>query len=164
MGTVAFLFVLLKVMVMDTEKLPVIDIPRFEGEWHLIGSKPGRPDRNRIDVRQHYTWNAEKQRFDVVATYRTAAGGREKTTKGKLFPVKDSDNARWIHCAGWFMRTDYVIYKIADDYSYVVIGHPEQKFLYILARSPQMDDALYRQLVDFAVILGYYREEVRRDP
>jgi hypothetical protein len=27
-----------------------------------------------------------------------------------------------------------------------------------------MNEELYRQLVDFAVILGYYREEIRKDP
>jgi apolipoprotein D and lipocalin family protein len=164
MGAMAFLFVLLKAMLMDTEKLPAVDIQRYEGDWYLIGAKPSKFDRDWVDVREHYTWNAEKQRFDVVATYKTEIGGKEKTMKEKLIPVKNSDNARWTARIGWFIRADYVIYKIADDYSYVVIGHPERKFLYILARTPQMNEELYRQLVDFAVILGYYREEIRKDP
>lgn len=149
---------------MIAQTLPDIDIHRYQGDWYLIGGKPSKLDEGWVDVKENYTWNEKKHRFDVVAFYKTRLGGKEKTMKEKLLPVANSNDAKWTARIGWFIRADYVIYKIAPDYSYVVIGHPERKYLYILARTPQMEDELYRQLVDFAMTLGYMREEIRKIP
>jgi apolipoprotein D and lipocalin family protein len=143
--------------------LPTVDVQRYEGDWYLIGFKPSKLDRNWFNIKETYTWNAAKNRFDVVATYKNESGGKQKSMKEKLLPVANSNNARWIARIGFFIRADYVIYKIADDYSYVVIGHPKQKYVYIMARIPQMEETLYLQLVDFAVGLGYKREEIKKD-
>ena len=109
---------------MDAQTLPDIDIRRYQGDWYLIGAKPSKLDEGWVDVREHYTWNEEKHRFDVVAYYKKQLGGPEKTMKEKLLPVANSNDAQWTARIGLFIRADYVIYKIAPDYSYVVIGHP----------------------------------------
>lgn len=149
---------------MDAQTLPDIDIRRYQGDWHVIGAKPSTLDEDWMDVTENYTWNEKKHRFDVVTTYRTEPGGKLKTLKQKLLPVANSNDAKWIARIGWFIRADYVIYKIAPDYSYVVVGHPKRKYLYIMARTPQMEEELYRQLVDFAMTLGYMREEIVKLP
>jgi apolipoprotein D and lipocalin family protein len=33
-------------------------------------------------------------------------------------------------------KVDYWIIELADDYSYVVVGHPDHKFLFIITRKP----------------------------
>lgn len=149
---------------MDAQTLPDIDIRRYQGDWYVIGAKPTKMDKDWTDVKESYAWDEKKHRFDVVTTYCTSPAGKQKTLKQKLLPVANSNDAQWIARIGWFIRADYVIYKIAPDYSYVVVGHPEQKYLYIMARTPQMEEELYRQLVDFAVTLGYMREEIRKIP
>jgi apolipoprotein D and lipocalin family protein len=52
----------------------------------------------------------------------------------------------------WFLAGDYWIIDIDDDYSYVVVGHPKRKYLWILSRTKAMDSDTYegilKRLVD----------------
>lgn len=137
-----------------------IDTGKYQGDWYVIGFKPSFLDKNWINTKEHYTWNTEKGYFDVVATYNKRVGGKQKSAGEKVIPVEGSRNSKWIARIGFFIRADYYIYKIADDYSYVVVGHPKQKYLYIMARKPTMDEKTYQELVDFSVTVGYKKEEI----
>lgn len=147
---------------MDAQQTQLIDPIKYQGDWYLIGSKPSFLDKNWINTKEHYTWDAQNGFFDVVATYNKKPGGKLKTTKEKVIPLADSNFTKWTARIWLFIHADYYIYKIADDYSYVVIGHPKQKYLYIMARKPEMDADLYREMIEFAVDLGYKREEILR--
>jgi apolipoprotein D and lipocalin family protein len=47
----------------------------------------------------------------------------------------------------WPFTGKYWIIDLADDYSYAVVSHPNKKYLWILSRTPKMDDALYQQIL-----------------
>ena len=40
--------------------------------------------------------------------------------------------------------------KLGNDYDYSVVGTPNRKYLWILSRTPQMDDNLYSQIIEYA--------------
>lgn len=144
---------------MDTQQQTILT-GKYQGDWYVIGFKPSFLDKNWINIKEHYTWNPEKGYFDVVATYNKKPGGKQKSAKEKVIPVEGSRNSKWIARIGLFIRADYYIYKIADDYSHVVVGHPKQKYLYIMARKPELDEKIYQELVDFSVGLGYKKEDI----
>ncbi|MCA1765003.1 MAG: lipocalin family protein, partial [Desulfobulbaceae bacterium] len=50
---------------------------------------------------------------------------------------------------------DYWIIGLGDDYEYAVVGHPERKYLWILARSPEMPEELYNRITDKLKKQGY---------
>ena len=146
--------------ILNGQTLPQVDIHQYEGSWFVIGYKPSALDKKWIDTEEIYTWDEKKGRYDVVTKYKKGPGGKQKTITQKLLPVSNSGNARWIARIFLFIRADYVVYKIADDYSYVVVGHPKQKYLYIMSRKPQMNQELYDDLVGFSLTLGYKKEEI----
>ncbi|HMW38503.1 MAG: lipocalin family protein [Saprospiraceae bacterium] len=41
------------------------------------------------------------------------------------------------------VKGKYWINDLAPDYSYAVVGHPNRKYLWILSRTPQMDQSVY---------------------
>lgn len=135
----------------SAQNLPQIDIQKYQGPWYVIGYKPSPLDSKWKNTIESYSWDAEKKWYNTTTTYNKEAGGKIKTTHLKLIPVENTNNAKWIARIHLFIRADYVIYKIADDYSYVVVGHPKQKYLYIMARKPEMDEKLYLDLVEFSV-------------
>lgn len=139
---------------------PAIDVHRYEGDWYVIGFKPGKLDKNCSDIRERYEWNDDRQYLDVTATYKTTPGGEVKSARQRLYPVKNTNHARWTARIGLFIRVNCVIHKIADDYSYIVTGHPKRKYLYIMGRKPSMDETVYQQLIDFSTSIGYRREEI----
>ena len=164
MRPIVVIAALLIPLFMNAQELPFVDIERFQGPWYVIGYKPTFMDGNWINTIESYDWDADRKRYDVLTTYRKKPGGKLKSIKQKLLPVENSNNARWIARIWFFIRADYVIYKIADDYSWVVVGHPKQKYLYIMSRTPQMDEQLYDELLRFSLTLGYHEKDIRKQP
>ena len=163
MKTSLILLILLTPFALKAQLLPEIALKKFEGDWYVIGCKAARFGNKWINTVQGYTWDEKRNRYDVLTTYTTKPGGRKKIISRKLLPVANSANARWTARTWLFINVDYVIYRIADDYSYAVVGHPKQKYLYIMSRKPRMSEELYEELVGFSVsALGYRREDIRK--
>lgn len=146
----------------SAQELPAIDVDKYRGDWYVIGFKPSFLDKKWMNIMESYLWNFEKQRFEVEASYTKRPDGKIRHVSQKLFPVENTNNARWTARIWFFIRADYWIYKIAPDYSYVVVGHPKQKYVYIMARRPEMEEQLYNDLVDFCVSIGYERKDIQR--
>jgi apolipoprotein D and lipocalin family protein len=76
-----------------------------------------------------------------------SVNGKQSYIKGKAFVVENSGNAKLKVQFFWPFKGKYWIIELADDYSYVVIGHPNKKYLWILSRTPRMDGMLYQQII-----------------
>ncbi len=47
-----------------------------------------------------------------------------------------------------FVWGNYWIIDLATDYSYAVIGEPDREYLWVLSRTPHMDEALLTKVLD----------------
>ena len=59
---------------------------------------------------------------------------------------------------------EYWIIDVAPDYSYAVNGEPRRQYLWVLARSPLMDDATLQRLLKGAAAQGYDPARAVRTP
>jgi apolipoprotein D and lipocalin family protein len=50
---------------------------------------------------------------------------------------------------------DYWIINLAPDYSYAVIGEPTRKYLWVLSRTPMLDDTILQGVLDQVKQKGY---------
>lgn len=144
------------------ELAPHVDITKYQGSWYVIALKPTFVDGDWLNTIESYYWNEKKKVYDVVTTYTKKPGGKVKTIKQELLPVEGSNNASWIAKVWLFVRADYSIHKVADDYSWVVVGHPKRKYLYIMSRKPVMDEKLYNELLNYSISLGYKKEDIKK--
>ena len=55
----------------------------------------------------------------------------------------------------WPFSGDYWVIDLDSGYQWAVVGEPGRKYLWILSRSPKMEDALYRRILDRAAAQGY---------
>ncbi|MFC3363230.1 lipocalin family protein [Pedobacter fastidiosus] len=55
----------------------------------------------------------------------------------------------------WPLKIGYRVIELPDDYSYVVIGHPDKKYLFIMSRKPNMDQKLMTAIVERCRQIGY---------
>lgn len=161
---ILFILIALSYTMKAQELAPYVDIQKYQGPWYVIAYKPTFLDGNWINTIESYTWCEEKGVYDVLTTYNTKPGGKRKSLKQELIPVKGSQGASWVAKIWWFIRADYSIHKVADDYSWVVMGHPKRKYMYIMARTPKMDENLYQELYKYALSLGYKAEDIKRQP
>jgi apolipoprotein D and lipocalin family protein len=81
--------------------------------------------------------------------------GKMKQAKGKAKVVDKNSNAKLKVTFFWPFYGDYWIIKLGNNYDYAVVGTPNRKYLWILSRTPQMDDELYSQLIEYAKSKGF---------
>jgi apolipoprotein D and lipocalin family protein len=124
-----------------------VDLAKYMGRWFEIASFPQKFQKGCHCTTADYSMT-DKGYVRVVNTCRKdAADGKVKTASGKAFVVEGSGNAKLKVQFFWPFRGDYWIIDLAEDYSYAVVGDPSRKYLWILARTPKLDEALYKEIV-----------------
>jgi len=138
-----------------------IDLQRYMGAWYVIANVPYFAERGKVASRDVYKLDADGN-VDTTYVYRKSFDGPEKTTASLGVVQAGSDNARWVVRFLWVIHADYLILDVAPDYSWVLVGQPNRKLGWVLARSPAMDDALYTTLLDNFRGFGYATEKFMR--
>ena len=62
----------------------------------------------------------------------------------------------------WPFKGNYWIIELDDDYQWVVVGEPKRKYLWLLSRSPSMDEALYQEITARLPQKGYEPGRLQR--
>lgn len=137
-----------------------VDLTRYSGTWYEIARLP--------------LYFQRKCASDVTATYTLQTDGsiqvdnRCKTADNKTQQsigraTKNGDSGsklkvtflpkglRWLP----FGKADYWILDLDDNYQYALVGTPNNKNLWILSRTPTMNEATYQALTAKAQAQGY---------
>jgi apolipoprotein D and lipocalin family protein len=142
--------------------VPSIDLSRYTGTWYEIARLPNKFQKDCTgEVSATYSRINESQ-LKVVNQCRKKNGQLEKA-EGEARPAsKDGPNTKlevrfapaWL---SWlpFVWGDYWIIDIAPDYSYSVVGTPDRKYLWVLSRTAQMDEATYQKITEKAAASGF---------
>jgi apolipoprotein D and lipocalin family protein len=70
------------------------------------------------------------------------------SVKGKAWVIDKETNAKLKVSFFWPFSGDYWIIDLGENYEYAVVGHPSRKYLWILSRTPQMDEVLYQRILE----------------
>jgi apolipoprotein D and lipocalin family protein len=125
--------------------VPFVDLDRYAGDWFEIARFPNRFQNQCIgDVRASYSRRPDG-RVDVVNRCRTADGQTEARGVARVVDEKTSARLKVRFAPAWlsflpFVWGDYWIIGLAPDYSWAVVGDPGRDYLWILARTPRLDD------------------------
>ena len=133
---------------------PEIDLQKYSGKWYVIAMIPTRFDKNWDHITETYSILADGV-IDIYTTYKKPGKSETKVLRSKGFPISEENNVKWKVQFVWPFKVDYLIEEIANDYSYVVVGHPKHKFLYIMNRTGKMDNELYTSIVERCKNKGY---------
>ena len=138
----------------DLETVPYVDLEKYSGEWFEIASFPQSFQRGCTCTKATYSAN-EDGTINVENTCNIPAKGTTKTSKAKAFVEEGSGNAKLKVQFFWPFKGKYWIIDLAKDYSYAVVGHPNRNYLWILSRTPKMDDGTYQKLVTSVTEKGF---------
>ena len=143
------------------EVVPTVDLTRYVGRWYEISRLPNSFQKKCADsVTADYTMRADGK-IEVLNRCRKPSG-EYTTAKGKAKIVDKKTNAKLKVTFFWPFYGDYWILDLGPNYEYAVVGEPGRKYLWILSRSPQMDEALYQQLVQKMAAKGFNTEKMIR--
>jgi apolipoprotein D and lipocalin family protein len=142
--------------------VPSVDLNRYAGQWYEIARLP-----NRFQT---------KCAGEVIATYEPRTDGTISVINRCRLENGDPTQAKGVarlaekgqpnsilkvRFAPAFLSFipqvwgDYQIIALSPDYTYAVVGDPGRQYLWFLARSPRMDDSIYKRLVEEAKAQGF---------
>lgn len=145
------------------EPLPVVDLDRYAGDWHVIANIPYFAERDKVAARVTYR-RREDGRIDDLYFFRKGFDKPEQQWTGFGEVVDSATNARWRVQFVWPLWVDYVIHAVGPDYDWAMVGHPSRDYAWIFARTPRIDDALYDDLTRRFAALGYDASRIQRIP
>jgi apolipoprotein D and lipocalin family protein len=143
------------------QTVSAVDLDRYVGDWYEIARFPAWFQEKCIaDVMATYAKRPDG-RLDVVNRCREATG-RINVARGvaKVVDTKTFSKLKVRFAPGAlsflpFVWGDYWIIGLADDYSWVVVGSPNRKYLWILARAPGLTGDPYASALAAARTNGF---------
>jgi apolipoprotein D and lipocalin family protein len=126
--------------------VPSVDLARYAGQWYEIARLPNRFEKNCVSsVTATYTLR-DDGKIDVLNRCKKASG-EFLSAKGKAKVVDKRSNAKLKVTFFWPFYGDYWILDLGANYEYSVVGDESRKYLWILSRSPQLEDAVYQRIL-----------------
>jgi apolipoprotein D and lipocalin family protein len=142
--------------------VPTVDLTRYAGTWYEIARLPNWFQKQCTgDVTATYTI-LEDGTIKVVNSCRKVSGRIEKAEglakqadkTGPIAKLKVRFAPKILSFLP-FVWGDYWIIDLADDYSFAVVGDPDRKYLWVLSRTPVMDDSVLQGVLDHVKQKGY---------
>ncbi len=138
-----------------------VDLTRYAGRWYEIARLPMWFQRHCVDSTARYTV-LDNERVGVHNECLTDRGDIE-SAEGVATVVDPASRAKLsVVFDNWFARLvgpsrdgNYWILALDPEYRTALVGTPDRRFLWILARAPRLDDSEYQALVEKARLLGY---------
>jgi apolipoprotein D and lipocalin family protein len=150
----------------DVTSVSSLDIDRYLGRWYEICRLPLRwEDEKATDITANYSLNedgtvrVDNRCFDE--------DGKPVRAVGQAVPVPGSSNSqlkvtflpefvRWLP----FTKGDYWVLKIDREYSTALVGTPDRKYLWVLARHPEIPETTRMQYLEEARRQGFDLEDL----
>ncbi len=136
--------------------VPKVDLARYAGKWYEIAKYPNRFQRGCSNATAEYTLAADGKSVEVVnRCVEEGSAGEVRSIRGKARVVDSDTNAKLKVTFFWPFSGDYWILALGPDYEYAVVGTPDRKYLWFLARTPTVGDDLYDRLLAEAKLQGF---------
>lgn len=148
----------------NTMTVPYVDVNRFMGPWYVIAIIPNFMEKNAVNGIETYT---RKENNKIIIEYRfnvKTPQGKEKVMHPKAYIYDTDTNAEWRVQFFWPIKFPYLVIDLAEDYHYTVIGVPNKKFVWIMARNPQIDESEYSGILDRLKQKGYDISKIKKMP
>lgn len=138
-----------------------VDLKRYQGTWYEIARLPMFFQRNCAQSEAHYSLKPDGN-VGVVNRCRTAAGEWHEATGTASPQVPGQTDKLWVVFDNWFSRLlpgvakgDYWVLNVGDGYKTAVVGNPDRKYLWLLARTPTVSDKVRDEMLAKAQQQGY---------
>ncbi len=161
MNAIAFLTVAVTAIIFSACSKPVspplqtvhdVDIDRYSGLWYEIARYENRFEKGCIGATAYYT--PTEDGISVVNSCYAQNAAPIGKAEGSAYAV-DESGSRLKVTFFWPFYGDYWILMLAGDYRYSVVGDPDRKYLWILAREATLSKSDEQHILSELPRFGY---------
>ena len=141
-----------------------VDLQRFMGDWYVIANIPTFIERGAHNAIESYRLDDDGTIATTFTFRKDSFDGPTKRYAPRGYVVDTASNAVWGMQFIWPFKGDYRIIHLTEDYSVTVIGRNKRDYVWLMARTPELDPALYDEAVAVIAAAGYDLSRLQRVP
>ena len=134
---------------------PSVDLPRFMGQWYVIGVIPTFIEKDIYNAIESYERAPDGTIKTTFTFNRGGFDGPAKRYEPRGFVVEGSNNAIWGMQFVWPIKAEFVISHVDPQYTETIIARSARDYVWIMARTPTIEEARYAALVARVKAMGY---------
>ena len=109
------------------------------------------------------SYNQQEKKIEIDFQYnKDSLQGEENRVPQVGWIYNEQTNTHWKISPLWPFKFDYLILDLDKDYQWTVIGVPNQKYIWVMARSPVMSDESLKRILSATENAGYNIQNVKR--
>jgi apolipoprotein D and lipocalin family protein len=143
---------------------PALDLPRFMGRWYVVANIPHAAEAGYVGSYVEYALRADGAIDDLYSGHKSSFEKPLGQRRLADSVVPGSGNARWHAAPSKPAAEDFEILYVDPGYQYALIGDPERKYGRLFARSPQIGEEKYHELLARFDQQGYDTARFQRVP
>ena len=140
-----------------------VELNRYTGKWYEIARLNHRFERGLTNVTATYSIRPDGNIEVVNAGFKESPQGKFSTITGKAWQPDPEGQAGYLRVSFfWWFSSPYNIVFLDNDYRYAMVTGPNRKYLWILSRTPDLDETIYQSMVELAQRNGFATQELIR--
>ena len=143
---------------------PSVDLDRYAGRWYVIANIPYFAENGNVGSYFDVSFPTGGGLKDVYNAHPKDFSAPLSSFAMGGYVVPGTGNARWRESPFWPLYLSYLILYVDPDYRTALVGYPGRGYGWVLARTPQIDDATYQSLLSRLRDQGYDTSQFRRVP
>lgn len=138
---------------MNKSTVKEFDLNRYLGTWYEIARFDHRFERGLVGVTATYSLRDDGKIRVLNQGFKNSLEGKHSSAEGKAKTTGEPGKLKVSFF--WIFYADYLILELDTNYRWALIGSTSDKYLWILSRTPELDEAITRQILDKAQARGY---------
>ena len=141
-----------------------VNLNQFMGDWYVIACIPTVIETEAYNAIESYQLKKDGSINTTFVFRKGGFDGPEKRYNPRGFVVENTGNAVWGMQFIWPFKSEYIIAYLDKDYTSTIIARNARDYVWIMARTPFIDDSRYQELIKTVANLGYDVRKLRKVP
>ena len=141
-----------------------VNLNQFMGDWYVIACIPTVIETEAYNAIESYQLEKDGSINTTFVFRKGGFDGPEKRYNPRGFVVENTGNAVWGMQFIWPFKSEYIIAYLDKDYTSTIIARNARDYVWIMARTPFINDSRYQELTKIVANLGYDISKLRNVP
>lgn len=140
-----------------------VDLDRFMGKWYVIANIPTFIEKGAHNAVETYEMNDDGSISTTFTFYDDGFDGELKSYHPTGY-VSEQSNSLWGMQFIWPIKAEFIIAHVSDDYQNTIIARNARDYIWIMSRTPEVDQETYQNLIKLSTDMGYSPDVILRIP